>query len=277
MKRQAVGFLLAAVLGLVLVLVLTQVFKAALSNLWVLIGISLFASGFSAFCSYGIVFFSDRFKHGWDFGRARDAHRKLASIVPKNTNFKEIIIVAYTANSAYRMLEVFQKKNCHVERLRMLLRSPISFLKSEDKKGMIPHENIQIDHRLIQMRAHLLGDIKRKRMGMGRVDKLEIKFYHSEPVLRGMVIDKKMGFFSIYTRVRDLDAVDYSATHSAALRLSKDGGYEEKILVDFIDWFNLVWEHGSVALEKDILDVLLEGLTPDQQLQQDRASSNHEK
>jgi hypothetical protein len=257
MKKQAFGFLTAAGLGLILVLFPTLIFKSSLNNLWVLIGISIFASGFAAFLSYGIVFFSNRIKHGWNFGSAREAHRKLASLFPINKKFNEIIIVAYTSNSAYRMLELFDERNCFVERLRVLLRSPVSLMSGEGKEGAIPNNKTQINNRLSQMGAHLLGDIIRRRLGMDRVHKLEIKFYDSEPVLRGMVIDGKKGFFSIFTKRKDSKAIDYSATNSATLRLSGDGGYEEKILVDFIEWFNLVWEYGSKTYDEEVLDKML--------------------
>jgi len=257
MKKQAFGFLIAAGLGLILVLIPTLIFKSSLNTLWVLIGISIFASGFAAFLSYGIVFFSDRIKHGWNFGSARDAHQKLASLLPQHAKFKEIIISAYTANSAYRIMEVFDKKNCDVDRLRVLLKNPVSLASGEGKEGVIPNDKTQIDDRLSQMRAHLLGDIYKKRLGLKRVDQLEIKFYDGDPVLRGMVIDGVNGFFSIYTMRKGSEAVDYSATQSAALRLSMDGGYEENILVDFMNWFNLVWEHGSKTLKEDILNKIL--------------------
>jgi len=256
-KKQAFGALTAAGLGLLLVLVPTLLFKSTINNLWVLIGISIFASGFSAFLSLRVSVLFDRFKHGWDFGGARDAHQKLASLVPQNANFKEIVIAAYTANSAYRLMEVFDKMNCSVDRMRILLRSPVSLACGEGKEGKIPNHKTQIDNRLSQMRAHLLGDIKKRRLGWKKVDRLEIRFFDGEPVLRGMVIDGKKGFFSIYTRRRDQETVDYSATNSATLRLSTDGGYEEKILTDFLEWFDLVWEYGSLTYAEDVLDKIL--------------------
>lgn len=195
--------------------------------------------------------------HEWNFGSAGDAHQKLAAMAPKNKKFAEILIIAYTSNSAHRMLELFDKMNCDVERLRVLLRNPASLSSGKGEKGAIPNDKVQITFRLSQMRAHLLGDIFRRRRGMKRVHELEIKFYDGEPVLRGMVIDGKTGFFSIYTADTDSDAVDYSATNSAALRLSSDGGYEGKILADFVNWFNLVWEYGSKTFTKDDLDEII--------------------
>jgi hypothetical protein len=256
MKKQAFAALTAAVLGLILVLFLTLVLKVS-NNLWVLIGISIFVSGFSALLGIWISSFFPGDKHAWDFGSARDAHEKLASLVPPNTRIKEIIFVAYTANSAYRLMEVFDKKNCKVDRLRMLLRNPISLALGEGKKGSIPNDKTQIENRLSQMRAHLLGDILKKRLGMQQVHQLEVKFFDGDPVLRGMVIDGKKGFFSIYTKRGDPGIIDYSATNSATLRLSTDGGYEEKILTDFLDWFNLVWEYGSKTITEDVLDKML--------------------
>ncbi|MCP4152521.1 MAG: hypothetical protein GY757_32595, partial [bacterium] len=225
--------------------------------LWVLIGVSVFVSFFSVFLSYGIMFFFGRRTQDWDFGSTRDAHQKLASIISRDEAIKEMIIVAYTSNSAYRMLELFDKKNCKVDRLKILLRNPVTLLSGEGKEGAIPNDASQINNRLSQMRAHLLGDISRKRLGIERVKKLEIKFYDGEPVLRGMVIDGNKGFFSIYTSHKDLDTIDYSATGSATLRLSTDGGYEEKILTDFVTWFNLVWEYGGKRFDESTLEKLL--------------------
>ena len=257
MKKQALGALIAAGLGLLLFLVPTLLFKSTINNLWVLIGISIFASGFSAFLSLRVSSLLDRFKHGWDFGSARDAHQKLASLVPRNSHFKEIVIAAYTANSAYRLMEVFDKMNCSVDRLRILLRNPVPLACGEGKEGKIPNDRTQIDNRLSQMRAHLLGDIYKRRLGLKRVDRPEVKFFDGEPVLRGMALNGKMGFFSIYTRRRDQETIDYSATSSATLRLSTDGGYEEKILRDFLEWFDLVWEYGSITHPEEVLDKLL--------------------
>ncbi len=257
MNKQAFGALIAALLGLVLVFVFTQVVKTASDNVWYLIGISFFASSLSAFLSVWLSTFWDRIKHGWDFGSAREAHRKLVSLVPQNGRFKEIVIAAYTSNSAHRMLELFDERNCFVEKLRILLRSPVALVSGEGKEGAIPNDKVQINNRLSQMSAHLLGDIMRRRLGMERVHKLEIRFYNNEPVLRGMVIDGKKGFFSIFTKRGDAKTIDYSATRSATLRLSKDGGYEGKILADFMNWFNLVWEHGSIAYDEKVIDNIL--------------------
>lgn len=259
MKKQAFVASIAVILGLILVPFFTLVLKVlkVSNNLWVLIGISIFASGFFVLLGIWISPYFSRIKPGWDFGSARDAHEKLASLIPPNTKIKEIIFVAYTANSAYRLMEVFDKKNCKVDHLRMLLRNPISLASGEGKKGTVPNDKTQIDNRLSQMRAHLLGDVLKKRLGMDRVPQLEVKFLDGEPVLRGMVIDGKKGFFSIYTKRGDPGIIDYSATKSATLRLSTDGGYEEKILTDFMDWFNLVWEYGSKTIADDVLDKML--------------------
>jgi hypothetical protein len=257
MKKQVLCALTAALLGLISVIVLSLVFQSAVNNLWVLIGISVFVSCFSAFLSlWGSPFFS-RFKQGWDFGNPRDVHQKLAALIPENKKLNEIIFVAYTANSAYRLMEIFEKRNCNVERLRILLRSPVALASSEGKAGSIPNAKVQIDHRLSQMRTHLLGDILKKHLGMQRVHRLEVKFFEGEPVLRGMVIDGKKGFFSIYTKRQTPGIIDYSANNSAALRISDDRGYEGKILSDFLDWFNLVWEYGSKTITDDVLDKIL--------------------
>lgn len=257
MNKQALAALIAAILGLILVLALTLVFNIKANSVWRLIAVSLFASGLSAFLSCWLSGFLDRIKHGWNFGSARDAHRKLASLLPRNNKFNEIIITAYTANSAYRMLELFDERNCFVERLRILLRNPVALVSGEGKEGAIPSDKAQINNRISQMSAHLLGDILRRRLGMERVHKLEIRFYNNEPVLRGMVIDGKKGFFSIFTKRRDTKAIDYSATNSATLRLSADGGYEGKILKDFMNWFNLVWEHGSETFDEKTIENIL--------------------
>lgn len=260
-NKQALASLMAVLLGLLLVLVSTQLFEAGSGSLWVMIGIALFAAGASAFFSVLLWSYFARKKPGWDLGNTRDAHLKLESIVPSNATFNDIAIVAYTANSAYRLLEFLERKNCYAKRLRVLLKSPVSLLNGrKDGKpveGKIPNHQSQMDTRLNQMSAHLSGDLLRKQQGVKRVEKPEIKLYTGDPVLRGIVIDGKMGFFSIYTAHKSHpEIIDYSATGSATLRLSMDGGYEEKLLADFVKWFGLVWEHGSHPPREEDLNLI---------------------
>ncbi|MCP4156055.1 MAG: hypothetical protein GY757_50510, partial [bacterium] len=136
-KEQEYKALISATLGLIVVLISSLSF--ILDNLWVLIGVSVFVSFFSVFLSYGIMFFFGRRTQDWDFGSTRDAHQKLASIISRDEAIKEMIIVAYTSNSAYRMLELFDKKNCKVDRLKILLRNPVTLLSGEGKEGAIPN------------------------------------------------------------------------------------------------------------------------------------------
>lgn len=192
-------------------------------------------------------------------GFNREAHLELEPFIRNKKQVEEIIIIAYTANGAYHALDIFKKHRCHVKETRILLRNPLDIKAGEGDPCAIPNTPAQVKIRLKQMEVHLLDHILNINLEDGIfLNRPKVRFYNGVPVLRGIIIDGEQGLFSIYTeRENSQQNVDFSATSSVTTNkvviLSRNGGSEERIMIDFIRWFNLVWEHGSNSYSEEEL------------------------
>lgn len=187
----------------------------------------------------------------WDFQSINKAPQYLARLLPGGKRIREVIVVAYSAEIAQHLLQPLADKNCSVDHLKLLIRDPRRLVKDIDEAGSIPRRPDRVSYRLKEISVAVCSNLLAGRRGAEAVKGIrECRLYAGQPVLRVVVIDREIGYFSIYSqRQPRIEGVDWSATDSHVLRLSKNGGYEERLLTDVLKWFDTIWEDGSVRTE----------------------------
>lgn len=252
MQTKEVSAVIAGLLGLAFMIISLLLSPGA--NMLTDIGKALLVSGLASLIALTVApKIVSIIKPKWYFGDINEAPQHLLKLLNGKQQVDEIIVVAYCAVVAQSLTKPFEDKGIKIRNLKMLLRNPEFIINGSNKPGEIPNSPGRIRGRLNDM-AVALGNILDKHLGMNVVENLHIKLYSSQPMLRCVIVNGEYGFVSFYSlRHTTSDEVDWSGRHNKVLRLSKDNGYEEELLKNILNWFDVVWEHGSVLIKPEEL------------------------
>ena len=259
MQTKGISAVIAGLFGLALMVISFFLLPAA--NLLADIGRALLVSAFASLIALTIA---PRLvaivKPKWYFGDINEAPKHLLKLINDKTQIDEMIVVAYCAVVAQSLTKPFADKGIKIKHLKMMLRNPESIMTSINKPDEMPNSPGRIRGRLNDM-AVALGNIMDKHLGMNVVEKLHIRLYSSQPVLRCVIVNREYGFVSFYSlRESANDEIDWSGRNNKVLRLSRDSGYEEELLKNILNWVDVMWEHGNIPIEPKELREKIEKL-----------------
>jgi hypothetical protein len=177
-----------------------------------------------------------------------DTRSAIQAIANEMPEVEEVVFVAYVGKLFADDLKML-KSNWEIKHLCFLLRDPDAF--SPDTPGEIPCDTELISDRKREYEIAIKAIKAQARHTFGYSP--EIKYYRSQPCLRGMLVKKQYkgpyltGFMNIYEQSVKTEPIDYAARNSAVIKLSNDNDYEKVLLVSFSNWFEFVREHGSYS------------------------------
>ena len=160
----------------------------------------------------------------------------------KGDKLRSVIFVGYTGDMATRNLQVHAgNEGISIEELKILVKHPNTVA------DPITINNIQFpgfpcNSERIEIRSGEADDSIREANGLvskNFVQKFNVRLYYSLPSIRAVLINDEFGFLSIYRQHTTGD--DLSGSRGLYMRMSKHSEFEKKLLENFREWFEIMW------------------------------------